>query len=316
MQKTAIQWSEFTANPIRARLKAGTNGSGYGSGVGHWCQKISPGCANCYASELQPRFGTPEFDARNADLVEPFLDVVCLEEIRKRKKPALIFLSNMTDLFGDWVPDEWLAQIWKTMAGCPQHTFQLLTKRPRRMHDATLNWEHHRGTLPNVWCGVTVENQKFADERRAMFETVRAAVKFVSYEPALGPVNWSGWEFVNQIISGGESGPNARPSHPDWHRATRDFCGANRIAYFFKQWGEWADCWASGLPLNFKGLESRRINDHGSDITEIEELWCGDENFTDAFVIRAGTKDAGRRLDGREWNELPSTLRPQPSTAS
>lgn len=146
----------------------------------------------------------------------------------------------------------------------------------------------------NVWLGVSVEDQTRADERREDFANTPAAVKFVSYEPALGPVDWSGWEFVDQIISGGESGPKARPSHPDWHRASRDFCAANGIAYFFKQWGEWVggtyDGQTVGDYVTFPDWGKVAAHDWSNGL----------------FSARIGKARAGRLLDGREHSEFPA----------
>jgi len=148
----------------------------------------------------------------------------------------------------------------------------------------------HRGSggsatwpLPNVWLGVSVEDQTRADERREDFRNTPAAVKFVSYEPALGYVNWAGWSFVDQIIGGGESGPNARPSHPQWFRDTRDWCSAEGVHYFHKQNGEYAS------------------------VSEVEGP--GEHyRFPDGATVRkVGKKRAGRLLDGVEHNGFPNT---------
>lgn len=176
----------------------------------------------------------------------------------------------------------------------------------------------------NVWLGVSIEDQPRADERRADFEATPAAVKFVSYEPALGPVDWTGWEFVDQIIGGGESGPNARPCHPDWQRASRDFCSANSIAYFFKQWGEWAPvcemsedltesiyhpapahspeaarrCKVDACVLHRDGTRF-----DGRAMYEREAFWHGTGAMT---MFAVGKAKAGRLLDGVEHNGFPS----------
>lgn len=188
----------------------------------------------------------------------------------KRKKPTTWFVNSMSDLFHRDVPFDFILRVWDVMASAtrncrhrgieqcdtecwrgPPHTFQVLTKRPEIAFDVLEKLVAAAGErvpgdwplanapwpLPNVWLGVSVENQAAADVRREHFRRCLASVRFVSYEPALGPVDWTGWEFVDQIISGGESGPGARPSHPDWHRATRDWCAKNGIAYFFKQAG-------------------------------------------------------------------------------
>ena len=167
--------------------------------------------------------------------------------------------------------------------------------------------------LPNVWIGVSVEDQASADERREDLRRIAEAgwTTFVSYEPAVGPVDWTGWDFVDQIISGGESGPDARPSHPDWHRATRDFCAGHGIAFFFKQWGSFVpvievdvsegcifDSTPSGLP---------RLTDEGW------RHWLANRSVqrvdgpreTVAFMRRIGKARAGRMLDGVEHNGFP-----------
>jgi len=161
--------------------------------------------------------------------------------------------------------------------------------------------------LSLVWLGVSVENQAAADERREYLEQCPAAVKFVSYEPALGPVDWTGWEFVSQIISGGESGPGARPSHPDWHRATRDFCWENDIAYFFKQWGAWREC----LRSQETGWKYRLNDDHKTllfmDDGRVIDYTTRTQIHGMGYLAmeRVGKKAAGHLLDGREWQEFP-----------
>jgi hypothetical protein len=134
MNATSIEWTDLSVNPIRARRLDGKQRV-----PGHFCQKISPGCANCYASRTQPRFGLPQFPGTNkspADMgVELFLDQKVLESVLKRRKPAKLFWFDMTDAFGDWVPFEWLDQCFAVMALTPHLTHQVLTKRPERMAD-------------------------------------------------------------------------------------------------------------------------------------------------------------------------------------
>ena len=146
--------------------------------------------------------------------------------------------------------------------------------------------------LSNVWLGVSVEDQQRADERRYALGTVAALgfITFVSYEPALGPVDWRGWWFLKQLISGGESGPRGRPSHPKWHRDARDFCGRNHIAYFFKQWGEFAP---------------GALNERWEAVANNANLQIGDPSLDVAQVTRVGKKAAGRLLDGHVHNGFP-----------
>ena len=171
---------------------------------------------------------------------------------------------------------------WTAPGGCADAHFR--RSEPGRAYPSWVQWP-----LPNVWLGVSVEDQQRAEERREDFRETPAGVKFVSYEPALGPVDWTGWEFVQQIISGGESGPKARPHHPDWHRATRDFCASRGIAYFFKQWGEFRPCTEAELK-------------QASGATRV-----GTDPFSaSSYMMRVGKKAAGRLLDGVEHNGMPA----------
>lgn len=283
MAKTKIEWTEHSWNPVTG------------------CTPVSEGCSNCYARvmarRLAGRCGYPEVPHHFDVTLHPDrLDIPL-----RRKKPTTYFVCSMSDLFHEDVPWEFINKVWTIAHVSHRHTFQILTKRPARMLEffrgQHYSWAATTGSnIPpsNVWLGVSVENQATADERREYLRQCPAAVKFISYEPALSAIDWTGWEFVSQIISGGESGPGARPSHPDWHRATRDFCQENGIAYFFKQWGEWV------CPLQLPD-GAVQFPPHNSD------RWHGETG-----TIRVGRKRAGRLLDGREHNELPNTPRTQP----
>lgn len=195
---TSIEWTDRSINPIRAS-KLNISGSGFSidsESFGHYCEKISPGCANCYASNLQRRFNMPPFrGAKRADVstmtVQPFLSQKALDEVLKRRKPTKWFWCDMTDMFGQWVPDEWIDRCFEVMENTPQHTHQILTKRPDRMAEYTgWRWgkrEDGQGSrIParNVWLGTSVENQ--ATCSRLLFLTkCPAAVRFVSFEPLL-----------------------------------------------------------------------------------------------------------------------------------
>ncbi|RJO72887.1 MAG: phage Gp37/Gp68 family protein [Myxococcales bacterium] len=332
-ENSKIEWTDSSVNPIRARNRKASK-------TGHFCIHVSPGCANCYSERFQTRFGNPvRFAAQDASKVGMFLDEAALLMPLRWRKPRRIFWNSMTDLFGDWVPDDWIDRHLAVMALAPQHTFQILTKRPERMRaymtdpgvaqrvydqvcdlaltdarDITLvliaDPEHEPHAppgrrirlgvwpLPNVWLGVSVENQEWADRRRDDLAALAAAGwnTFVSYEPALGPIDWRGWEFLRWLISGGESGPKARPSHPDWHRAARDFCAAHGIPYFFKQWGSYA-------PARTDGIGFVTDDDDGSVTPAIHVARCRMRG--DFCMARVGKSRAGRLLDGREWNEVP-----------
>lgn len=308
MNTTPIEWTDFTVNPVIARDKlSGGVRVRMDSGVGHYCEKVSAGCTNCYSSSMQRRFGMPQFGAgQHRGDVEILLNTEGLDKLAQRKKPARVFVGSMTDLFGNWVPDEMIVEVWKRLALIPQHTFQILTKRPERMAEFTRSWRENRGRdgrVPNIWCGVSIEDQSSADARRAAFHKVDVPVKFVSYEPALGPVDFAGWEFVQWIISGGESGKDARPSHPDWHRAARDFCkefGGLAIPYLFKQWGEWVPLHA--LTFEPSGAHQQLLDHAGLDVYGLPGLI--DSRCTSVFKV--GKKNAGRLLDGRTRDEFPA----------
>jgi protein gp37 len=178
--------------------------------------------------------------AASRDKVELFLDESKLHEVLRRRKPTRYFWCDMTDMFWEEYPDLWIDRCFDVMAQTPQHVHMVLTKRAGRMADYLAR--HFPEPLPNVWAGVSVENQEYADERLPDFRRVRAAVRFVSYEPALGPVNWSGWEgFVDWLIIGGESGSKARPFDSGWARQALDWCRTHGVAPFIKQMGSNSD---------------------------------------------------------------------------
>lgn len=254
MGKSPIEWTGFTVNPLRARLRSDP------SKVGHYCEKISPGCTACYASTFQRRRGLPAFSGthgRNLELVEPFLDVSKLEEVLRRRTPTVFFWCDMTDMFGSWVPFEHIAACYAIMACTPWHTHQVLTKRPDR----------HGWPLPNVWFMFSAEDQPRFDERWPLARLVPAVVHGCSYEPALGLVDFSeglklreawasssmvGWHpRISWIIGGGESGHKARPCDIAWLRSARDQCAAAGVPYFNKQVGAVAfgGAWPPGSRL-------------------------------------------------------------------
>lgn len=245
MGKTSIEWTDFSINPIRARWK------GYPkTRPGHYCEKISPGCKNCYASRLQPRFGMPTFDeaAKYRKGIEVYLDESKLQQVLRRKKPTKYFWCDMTDMFGDWVLDEWIEWCFQVMRDTPQHVHQVLTKRPRRMSHfiGEMNRLQAGLVMPisNVWLGISAENDEWLQKRWRYLRGTPAAVRFISYEPALGPL-WLRrailWDkqlwFVRPdwVIAGAESGPNSRPYELDWFRWVRDDCRTMKTAFFLKQ---------------------------------------------------------------------------------
>ena len=260
MAETTIEWAS-------GRRADGSVIPGYTFNPVIGCSKISPGCQNCYAAvetftrvqrakgrELWGDAGERHVTSKG-NWAKPLAWNKEAEAMGERRK---VFCASLSD----WLEDrpEWIhprASLLYLIRQTPWLDWLLLSKRVdgwrARMqevvdiervgsHDGHIlahQWLNGLAVPENVQLGVTVENQKWADARREAFKEILARVKFVSYEPALGPVDWAGWEFVDQIISGGESGNNARPSHPNWHRSTRDWCNANGKTYFFKQWGSW-----------------------------------------------------------------------------
>jgi protein gp37 len=213
-----IEWTDSTWNPVRG------------------CTKISPGCKNCYAATFAERFrgvsGHPYelgFDLR---LVPDKVD----EPLRWRK-PRMVFVNSMSDLFHKDVPDEFIVAVARTMVAANWHTFQVLTKRSVRLRDLLNTKLAFAAHCPHVWWGVSVENQKHGLPRIDHLRQAKAAMKFLSIEPlleSLGPVNLAG---IDWVIVGGESGRGARPVEELWVASIRDQCIAQRVAFFFKQWG-------------------------------------------------------------------------------
>lgn len=270
---STIEWTEATWNP--------TTG----------CDRVSPGCDNCYALTLAKRLqamGNPKY-RRDGDPATsgPGFGVTehpdALAWPLRRREPRMIFVNSMSDLFHKDVTDEFIAQVFAVMALTPRHTYQVLTKRHARMRSLlnddrfwrqVIVWAHRLKDgqhepfmpLPNLWLGVSVENQQWADIRIPALLDTPAAVRWISAEPLLGPVDLGsvpprigGVPALDWVVVGGESGPRARPIHPSWVRLLRDQCVDADVAFFFKQWG--------------------------------------------GRTPKAG----GRELDGREWSEYPQS---------
>ena len=303
MGKTSIEWTDRTWNPVRG------------------CSRVSEGCRRCYAERIFAR-NLPAM--RSPTTKEPFAIMTPsgprwtgkvelieskLTEPLHWKKPQRVFVNSMSDLFHEALPDEAIDRVFAVMALCPHITFQILTKRPERMlRWFTPDWDAERETwervrvkaallkrtmseewnwpLSNVWLGVSVEDQATADARIPLLLQTPAAIRFVSYEPALGPVDFADLRafpgYIDWIIAGGESGPGARPPHPAWFRSARDQCQSAGVAFFFKQWGE-------HHPITrTDGIHESPFGPVGSQ-----------------HMSRVGKKKAGALLDGREWKQFP-----------
>jgi len=327
-EKTQIEWTDSTWNVV--------NG----------CSVVSPGCINCYAMRLAgtrmkhhpSRAGLTQ-NSKAAPVWTGevrFNDKALLDPLRWRR-PRRIFVCAHGDLFHEAVPDEWIDKVFAVMALAPRHQFQLLTKRPERMRAYLTATEFPGGEeggfvidrahwlqsvceqlggdgmavarwpLPNVWLGVSVEDQARADERIPILLDTPAAVRWLSCEPLLGPVDlrrlstfrFRGAEVldaltgtlegmfgdhcarqlpsIDWVVAGGESGPGARPMHPDWARSLRDQCAGAGVPFLFKQWGDWAPC----------------------------ESLNGTERPGEFPAMKVGKKRAGRLVDGQLHDAFP-----------
>lgn len=308
MTDTKIEWATKSWNPI----------------VG--CSIKSAGCTNCYAMKMAWRLekmgvkkyaglteqskAGPVWNGRMA------FDERALREPIRWTKRHRVFVNSMGDLFHEDVPDSWIRMVFGQME-ITIHEYLILTKRPDRMQDFMHN---HYKSLANVWLGVSVEDQETADERIPILLDTPAAIRFISAEPLLGPIDLravgqggvqinslnGGWAVprnhpgyrqeprIHWAIVGGESGPGARPMRPYWVKDIRDQCLAAGVPFFFKQWGE--HCTPNQLPDGdaWYAWDS----EYGS---------CGNGDE----ILRFGKKAAGRLLDGQEWNQFPGVKNDQ-----
>jgi protein gp37 len=215
---TTIEWTDATWNPIRG------------------CTKISPGCKHCYAETFAERFrGVPGhpyeqgFDLKRVPAALP------LPFTWPRRK--MVFVNSMSDLFHEDVPEAYVDAVVAVMRAADWHTYQVLTKRSERMRDYLQAHRDEVAASPHIWWGVSVEDRRYGLPRVADLRAAPAGLRFLSVEPLLedlGPIDLAG---IGWVIVGGESGPGARPMHPDWVRSVRDRCAAAGVPFFFKQWG-------------------------------------------------------------------------------
>lgn len=283
------------------------------------CSIESPGCKNCYAMKLAgsrlqhhpSRVGLTQPSAAGPVWTgEVRFNEQWLDQPLQWKRPRMIFVAAHGDLFHPGVKTDVLDRVFAVMEQASHHTFQVLTKRAARAA-IYLAWRAKRGQLPlrNVWIGTSVENQRYADKRRLPLQGAAKLgwLTWVSYEPALGQVDWAGWEFIRWMVSGGESGVGARPAHPEWHRATRDFCATNGIAYLFKQYGNW-------MPISQMGNGDGPGCSDDPALKRAERMVLqldGSDQGKFAFqpgamtMLNVGKKAAGRLLDGVEHNGFP-----------
>lgn len=348
---TKIEWTDATWNPITG------------------CSVVSPGCTNCYAMKLagtrlkhHPTREGLTTDSKGGPVWNGqvrFNESMLLDPLKWRR-PRMIFVCAHGDLFAENVPDDWIDQVFAVMALAPQHTFQVLTKRPERMRgylhaivecyhaspeemdrrfgevcvDLTSSpcasgaFEDRPWPLPNVWLGVSVEDQKRAEERIPVLLETPAAVRWISAEPLLGPIDIRRHIEVGHldselglsnpgldwVVAGGESGHNARPMHPDWARSLRDQCAAADVPFLFKQWGEYLPA----IDRDRDDPDWRR--DYSGTYADDQPgmAWlnldggCGFHGERFHVMGKVGKRVAGRLLDGVEHNAFPQPIRPAP----
>ncbi|GAA4225957.1 phage Gp37/Gp68 family protein [Actinomadura meridiana] len=361
---TKIEWSDASWNPVTG------------------CTKVSPGCDHCYAETFAERWrGTPGHHFENGfDLT---LRPERLDQPIRWTKPRKIFVNSMSDLFHKDVPTEFIAHMFAVMALTPQHTYQVLTKRHARMRALMRKTEFRAQVariavemteaepgppylpehlvvtcgrswwpLPNVWLGVSVENQTWANIRVPALLDAPAAVRWISAEPLLGPLdlsrwlvpemsvcqtdghpetmralaelgravarNHGGWSGLGWVVTGGESGPGARPAHPDWFRSIRDQCQNAGVAYLHKQNGAWVPVgplYGDSDEVDDAHMEAvcLEVNDRKR-VVQLERSGhvADDYQPTDPrtwLMARVGKKAAGRELDGRTWDQYPDGAR-------
>ena len=272
-EHSSIEWTDATWNPIRG------------------CSKVSPGCMHCYAETFAERFrgvrGHPfeqGFDLRLVPekLAEPF----------RWKRPRMIFVNSMSDLFHERVAEQYIGEVVRIMNRADWHTYQVLTKRSQRMQTLLSTAFRSLAESPNIWWGVSVENRRHGLPRIDHLRDTPAAVRFLSIEPLLedlGTLNLSG---IDWVIVGGESGPGARPMQESWILAIRDQCQSAGIPFFFKQWG--------GVRKSKGGriLDGRLCNDLPATVQR--PVWdaAARKRAIAEIEIRQGQLEIAQRLDG------------------
>jgi protein gp37 len=211
--RSAIEWTEATWNPVTG------------------CAEVSPGCAHCYAKTFAERWrGVPDHPYEQG--FELKLWPARLDQPTRWRRPRVIFVNSMSDLFHENIPVQFIEEVFRVMGEANWHVFQVLTKR----HERLLELSHQLPWPPNVWLGVSIENRRFV-HRADYLRQVPAAVRFISAEPLLGPLEELDLSRIDWLIAGGESGPGHRPVREEWLIELRDRCGEEEVAFFFKQWG-------------------------------------------------------------------------------
>lgn len=285
MSKTKIEWSEQTWNPVTG------------------CTKISEGCQNCYAEKMHKRLQA--MDLQTGKLKKYRQDFNCVkfhpEELNKNfgKKPKMIFVNSMADLFHKDIADIDIAHILEVITWNKQHIFQLLTKRAERLKSFNFL------SKTNLWLGVTVELAKYKNRIEDLKRT-DAKVKFISFEPLLGDVGELDLSGIDWVIVGGESGSNARPCHPQWIRNIHSQCIRQNIPFFFKQNGEYKGTTVYNFVDKSMTLCRKEfwLDFEGKILKTVEDFNEKQVSPT-ARMQKVSKKKAGCLLDGKEYKEYP-----------
>jgi len=306
MNKTTIEWTDYTWNPVTG------------------CHKVSRGCKNCYAEVIANRFwkgrSFRDVQMHSERLNEPL-------GMRHKLHDKSVFVCDVSDLFHEDVSFEFIREVWKVFVQMPYTYFQVLTKRP----DRALEWYKWQSKIDgwlfrdppaNVWIGTSCEDQAAADERIPLLLQIPATVRFLSCEPLVGSIDLQQFLFrpvfhgspadiepnnqLHWIIAGGESGHGATPMHPDWVRSLREQCKAANVPFFFKQWGEWRPA-LHGEIVPLKGSKFIRNDGNVFDLPfGIEAVTGKPEPITFLPLIRLGKSKAGNLLDGVQHLEFPA----------
>lgn len=272
-KNSRIEWTDHTFNPW-------------------WgCTKVSEACKNCYAEAWSKRVGQQVWGPKAERRF--FGDRHWLEPLKwnadaaGRGERRRVFCASMADVFEDRrILDPWRSKLWELIDATPQLDWLLLTKRPEHVEAFTpwrAHWPH------NIWLGTTVEDQMAAETRLPHLEKIPAAVRFISAEPLRGALQIQPWLgiTIDWVITGGESGPKARPSSPSWFRELLTQCAAARVPFHFKQWGDWVP-----------GIQPKPGAQSATTIKQVDD---------GTTMLRVGKKAAGRLLDGAMWDGLPQT---------
>lgn len=266
MAKSNIEWTERVWNPLTG------------------CTRKGQGCVHCYAERMSKRLaamGRPEYqnviNAKGNWTGTINLLFERLDQPLRWKKPATIFVNSMSDLFHEAVNAIFINRVFDVMNDAHWHTYQILTKRYNRLPYVLTS-----KPAPHIWVGYSICNQADADNARDHLAALSAQGwnTWVSYEPAVGLIDWTGYEHIKWMVCGGETGPGSRPMITSWARSARDWSTRNQIPFYFKQWGDWGPC-------------------------------LGDTGAQRDDMVKLGKKKTGRTLDGIIWDQYPPSIKEQ-----